>query len=307
MEGLEMSAKFTVGFVGIGKMGAPMVACLAAAGWPVRIYDVIGAASAPFAGREGVTVAATPAEAAAGAALVITMLPNGKIVRDAVLGPDESGRGGLAEAMAPGAVLTDMSTSYPLETKALGEALAGTGIELVDAPVSGGVWRAELGKLTIIAGGAAEAIDRIEPALSAMGTVYRTGPLGSGHAMKVLNNYLSASGLAAACEAVLIGRRFGLDADVMADIFNVSTGKNNATEVKLKQQVNNAKYGSGFTMGLMVKDLALAAALAGDMGIEAKGLAACAALYAEAVAELGQGADHTEIMRLIEQTETGSD
>jgi 3-hydroxyisobutyrate dehydrogenase len=300
MEGLEMSGRFTVGFVGIGKMGAPMVACLAEAGWPVQIYDLDPAATAPFAGRAGVTVAATPAEAAAGAALVVTMLPDGKAVRAAV-----TGQGGLAEAMAPGAVLTDMSTSYPLETKALAEALAGTGIELVDAPVSGGVWRAELGKLTIMAGGEPAVIDRIEPALSAMGTVYRTGPLGSGHAMKVLNNYLSASGLAAACEAVLIGRRFGLDPDVMADVFNVSTGRNNATEVKLKQQVNNRNYGSGFTMGLMAKDLALASALAGDMGVEAEGLTACAALYAEAVAALGAGADHTEVMRLIEKAEAG--
>jgi len=290
-----MGGSFEVGFVGIGRMGAPMVECLVKAGWRVRVYDLRAEVLAPFAGREGVAVAASPAEAAQGAGLVITMLPDGKAVRAAV-----TGQGGLAEAMAPGAVLADMSTSYPLETTALGEELAGRGIPMVDAPVSGGVWRAELGKLTIMAGGEAEAVDRIAPALSAMGTVYRTGPLGSGHAMKVLNNYLSASGLAAACEAVLIGRRFGLDPDVMADVFNVSTGKNNATEVKLKQQINSGKFAAGFTMGLMAKDLSLAAALARDMGVEAEGLADCAALYARAVERLGAGADHTEVMRLIE-------
>ncbi|MCH8168533.1 MAG: NAD(P)-dependent oxidoreductase [Proteobacteria bacterium] len=290
-----MSGRFTVGFIGIGMMGAPMAACLAAAGWPLRIFDPRAEALAPFAGREGVTLAASLAEAAAGAALVITMLPDGKIVRAAVLGPE-----GLAGALAPGAVLADMSTSYPLETKALSEALAGTGIGLVDAPVSGGVGRAERGKLTIMAGGEGAVIERIEGALSALGTVYRTGPLGSGHAMKVLNNYLSASGLAAACEAVLIGRRFGLDPDLMADVFNVSTGRSNATEVKLKQQVNNGKYAAGFTMELMSKDLRMAAALAGDLGVEAKGLAACAELYARALEVLGGKADHTEIMKLIE-------
>ncbi len=173
-----MSGTFTVGFAGIGMMGAPMVACLAAAGWAVRIHDPRAEALAPFAGREGVTLAASLAEAAAGADLVITMLPDGKIVREAVLGP-----GGLAGAMAPGAVLADMSTSYPLETTALAGDLEGTGINMVDAPVSGGVWRAELGKLTIMAGGEGPVIDRIEPALGAMGTVYRTGVLGSGHAM----------------------------------------------------------------------------------------------------------------------------
>jgi 3-hydroxyisobutyrate dehydrogenase len=290
-----MSGTFSVGFIGIGMMGAPMVACLAAAGWAVRIFDPRPEALAPFAGRQGVTLAGSLAEAAAGAGLVITMLPDGKIVHEAVLGPD-----GLASAMAPGAVLADMSTSYPLETTALAGDLAGTGIHLVDAPVSGGVRRAELGTLTIMAGGEGPVIESIAPALGAMGTVYRTGALGSGHAMKLLNNYLSASGLAAACEAVLIGRRFGLDPDLMADVFNVSTGRNNATEVKLKQQVNNGKYDAGFTMGLMSKDLRMAHALAGDMEVDAPGLAACAELYARAVAELGGNADHTEVMKVIE-------
>ena len=289
-----MSERFTIGFVGIGRMGSPMVECLLAAGWPVRLFDLRPKALAPFAGRAGATVARSLEELAEGAELVITMLPDGKAVRAAVMG-----EGGLAGAMREGAVLADMSTSYPLETTGLGKDLAGTGIALVDAPVSGGVWRAELGKLTIMAGGEAAALDRIEPALGAMGTVYRTGPLGSGHAMKVLNNYLSASGLAAACEAVLIGRRFGLDPDLMADVFNVSTGRNNATEVKLKQHVNSGKYASGFAMGLMAKDLALAAALAHDLGATAPGLDACAELYAKAVQAFGEGSDHTEVMRLL--------
>lgn len=293
-----MSGNLTIGFVGIGRMGVPMSACLAAAGWPVQIHDRRPEAVAPLTGREGITVADSLAEAAEGADLVITMLPDGKAVREAVLG-----EGGLAFAMARGAVLADMSTSYPLETTRLSEELAGRGIRMVDAPVSGGVWRAELGKLTIMAGGEAAVVGRIEPALAAMGTVYRTGPLGSGHAMKVLNNYLSASGLAAACEAVLIGRRFGLDPDVMADVFNVSTGRNNATEVKLKQQINNGKFAAGFSMGLMAKDLALAASLARDMKVEAAGLAACAELYARAVERLGGEADHTEVMRVIEAGE----
>lgn len=290
-----MSGRFTIGFVGIGRMGAPMAECLIGAGWPVRVFDLRAEVLAPFEGREGVTVAGSLAEAAEGAGLVITMLPDGRAVRAAV-----TGEGGLAGAMPEGAVLADMSTSYPLETTGLAQDLAGSGILQADAPVSGGVWRAELGQLTIMAGGEAAALDRIEPALSAMGKVYRTGPLGSGHAMKVLNNYLSASGLAAACEAVLIGRRFGLDPDLMADVFNVSTGRNNATEVKLKQHVNSGRYASGFAMDLMAKDLKMAAALAGDMGVEAEGLAACAELYAKAVEALGDGADHTEIMRLIE-------
>lgn len=279
-----------IGFVGIGKMGRPMVLRLAEAGHQVTAYDVSQEAVAGVAGEHGVVAAPTLADAARGAAMVVTMLPNGAIVREAAAG--------LAPALDEGAVLVDMSTSYPLETTALREALpAHAG--LVDAPVSGGVWRAEIGTLTIMAGGPAEDIDRVEEALSAMGNVMRCGQLGAGHAMKLLNNYLSASGLAAACEAVLVGRAFGLDPDLMADVFNGSTGRNNATEVKLKQHVNNEKFASGFTMGLMAKDLTLARRLAGDMQVDAAGLEAAQALYARAVGTLGEGADHTEILKVL--------
>lgn len=280
-----------VGFVGIGMMGKPMVLNLGAKGHAVTVYDQSQEAVATVAGTEGVTVAPTLADAVRDAEVVITMLPNGQIVRKVAEA--------AAEHMADGAVLVDMSTSYPLETTELRKALPDR-IALVDAPVSGGVRRAVSGTLTIITGGAAADIDRAEPVLSAMGNVQRTGALGSGHAMKVLNNYLSASGLAAACEAVLVGQKFGLDPDVMADVFNTSTGKNNATEVKLKQQVNNRSFAAGFTMELMAKDLALAARLAKDMEVGAEGLDACATLFRRAVEELGPAEDHTAIMKLIE-------
>jgi 3-hydroxyisobutyrate dehydrogenase len=200
--------------------------------------------------------------------------------------------------MEDGAVLVDMSTSYPLETKALREAVPDR-LGLVDAPVSGGVWRAELGTLTIITGGEDADVAKVADALDAMGDVVRTGGLGSGHAMKLLNNYLSASGLAAASEAVLIGRKFGLDPDVMADVFNNSTGMNNATKVKLKQHINNEAFASGFTMGLMAKDLTLGRQLAADLGVGAEGLVAMQALFARAAEELGGDADHTEVFRTL--------
>ncbi len=118
--------------------------------------------------------------------------------------------------------------------------------------------------------------------------------------MKLLNNYLSASGLAAASEAVLIGRKFGLDPDVMADVFNNSTGMNNATKVKLKQHINNGAFATGFTMGLMAKDLTLGRQLAGDLEVTAQGLAACQDLFAKALEQLGADADHTEVFKVID-------
>jgi 3-hydroxyisobutyrate dehydrogenase len=279
-----------IGFVGIGKMGKPMVLRLAGAGHEVSVHDRSQEAIAAVAGTDGIAAAPTPADAARGAEMVVTMLPNGNIVREVATE--------LAPALGDGAVLVDMSTSYPLETTALRKMLP-SHAGLVDAPVSGGVWRAEIGTLTIMAGGRADEVDRVAPALAALGSVIRTGALGSGHAMKLLNNYLSASGLAAACEAVLIGRAFGLDPDLMADVFNVSTGRNNATEVKLKQHVNSGRFAAGFAMGLMAKDLTLARKLAGDMGVDAKGLDACQELYARAVEMFGEGADHTEVIKLL--------
>lgn len=279
-----------IGFIGVGKMGAPMALRLAGAGHRVRIYDTSQEAVAGLAGTEGIVAAPTLADAVRDAEMVVTMLPDGKAVRATT----EQ----LVGDMAEGAVLVDMSTSYPLETTVLRRVVP-EGIGLVDAPVSGGVWRAELGTLTIIAGGEASDVDKVIGALEAMGTVVRTGPLGSGHAMKLLNNYLSASGLAAASEAVLIGRKFGLDPDVMADVFNGSTGMNNATKVKLKQHINNEAFATGFTMGLMSKDLTLGRQLAGDLGVTAEGLTACQELFSRSLEELGSAADHTEVFRTI--------
>ena len=274
-----------VGIIGIGKMGRPMALRLAVEGHEVIAYD---AAPGAAAGLEGVSEGALADVAACPA--IITMLPNGGIVRSVA--------NQIAPMMAEGSVLIDMSSSYPFETLDLRKALPDA-ISLIDAPVSGGVWRAEIGTLTIIAGGDAADLDLVTPMLEAMGKVTRTGALGSGHAMKLLNNYLSAAGLAAACEAVTVGKAFGLDPDVMADVFNGSTGKNNATEVKLKQHVNSEAYGTGFSMGLMAKDLALGARLTGDLGLEADGLMAMKDLFAKGVEAFGGDADHTEIAKLL--------
>ena len=286
-----------VAFIGLGKMGAPMAAHLAAAGWTVRAYDVSAAAIGTFAqGRPDVVRATSPAEAADGAEVVITMLPDGKVVRQTVL------EGGVAAALRRGAIVIDMSSSSPVDTQRLGAELAQRGIALVDAPVSGGVRRAQEGKLAIMAGGDAELVRRCQPVLSAMGSpIYETGPLGTGHAMKALNNFVSASGLVAACEAIIVGRRFGLDPEKMVDILNASTGRNNSTEVKAKQFILSGTFASGFSLALMAKDLRTASDLAEHLGIEAPMSRAASELWAAASASLGATADHTEIFRFVEE------
>lgn len=280
-----------IGFVGVGKMGAPMALRLAGAGHDVRIYDTSQEAVAALAGTANITAAPTLADMARGATVVITMLPDGTIVREVA----EQ----LGVLMDDGAVLVDMSTAYPPQTVDLRKAFPDR-LKLVDAPVSGGVWRAELGTLTIMAGGEPDLLGEIADAMAPMGEVVRCGGLGAGHAMKLLNNYLSAAGLAAASEAVLIGRRFGLDPDLMADVFNASTGMNNATKVKLKQHINNQRFGTGFTMALMLKDLTLGESMAQDLGVPAEGLAAAKALFARAVDTLGGNEDHSALIKILD-------
>jgi 3-hydroxyisobutyrate dehydrogenase len=267
----------TVAFIGLGQMGRPMSAHLEKAGFTVRSYDLKGSGNC-----------ASAAEAARGADVFLTMLPDGRAVREAV----------LAAGLPGGMLVLDMSSSDPVGTRALGEELAARSVSLVDAPVSGGVKRALDASLAIMAGGEAALIERVRPLLEKMGSkIFLTGPLGSGHAMKALNNYVSAAGLAATCEALAAGARFGLDPAVMTDILNSSSGRTNTSEVKVKAFMLNGAFNSGFSTALMVKDVATAVSLAEAMGFEAPLAHRCVELWKDAAAHLGGGADHTEYYR----------
>jgi 3-hydroxyisobutyrate dehydrogenase len=282
-----------IGFVGIGNMGAPMVRCLTKAGHDVIIYDVDHArAKALAADQPNVTIAPSLKAVAAAAPIVITMLPDSKIVRRAVLGD----RDALSAGLTPGALIIDMSSSFAPDTLTLGKDLATHGASLIDAPVSGGVGKAVSGTLAIMAGGADADITRATPVLSAMGAVHRTGKLGSGHALKALNNYVSAAGLIATCEALLIGKSFGLDPSTAIKVINASTGRNNTTENKADRYLVPERYDSGFALALMHKDVGMAHALANQMGIAAEELAFVTSYLQRAAATLGPEADHTAVM-----------
>lgn len=276
-------------------MGLPMARRCIAAGFEVRGADPSPAAREALAAAGGKAFA-TGQEAARGASTLITMLPDSKIVHEAVLGMN-----GVASILAKGALIIDMSSSVPVDTQGLGKALAELGIGLIDAPVSGGVRRAVDGTLSIMAGGDADLVERARPLLQAMAkSVFATGPVGSGHAMKALNNYVSAAGLVAACEALLIGRRFGLAPDTIIDVLNASTGKNNSTDVKMKQFVISESFASGFSLALMAKDLRIAADLSKIVGVDPSNAETIAKLWESAKESLDKGADHTAIYRFIE-------
>lgn len=281
-----------VAFIGLGAMGFPMAARLIDAGFIIHGADTSITALDMFAQRGG-KIFATARDACQGVSTVITMLPTGAIVRDVLLGA-----AGVSPVLGADALVIDMSSSAPMGTRALADDLASFGIALIDAPVSGGVRRAADGSLAIMAGGDVRQIARARPLFEAMGkSIFETGSVGSGHAVKALNNYVSAAGLQAACEAAIIAEKFGIDGNVLIDVMNASTGRNNSTEVKMKPFILSGTFASGFSMALMAKDLQTAAGLASELGVNATVAQDTAELWSEASTALGAEADHTEIYR----------
>lgn len=238
-----------VGFIGLGNMGAPMAANLARAGHQVTGFDT---AARP----EGLALAASAAEAAAGADVVITMLPNGAILR-AVAAQ-------VIPAMAPGAVLCDCSTVDVDSARAVAAQAAAAGLVALDAPVSGGVGGAAAGTLTFMVGGPAEAFDRVKPLFDVMGQkAVHCGAAGAGQAAKICNNMILGVTMIATCEAFALADKLGLDRQKMFDVVSTSSGYSwtmnaytPAPGVGAKSPADNG-YRPGFAAELMLKDLGL--------------------------------------------------
>jgi 3-hydroxyisobutyrate dehydrogenase len=281
-----------VGFIGIGNMGWPMAGHIARAGHALMVYDLDAGKSARFAREHGCQAARDLAELAENE-ITITMLPTGQIVREVIL---EAQNGAFAKALRPGTIVIDMSSSEPVGTRELGKVLERSGVVLIDAPVSGAVPRAKTGTLAIMIGGNDKvAIEHAKPLLLAMGKqLFETGPLGTGHAMKALNNYIAAAGYTAVAEALLIGQRFGLDQERMVDILNASTGRNFSTEFMVKEQVLGGKFATGFALGLMAKDVRIAADLGEAVGLDAPLSRLIRSRWAEARDRLGATRDTSE-------------
>ena len=285
-----MSIK-TVGFIGIGNMGRPMAANLVKGGYQVVVYD-LDAKRAQLAAKDiGAKAAATLAELGAQVDAIVTMLPTGKEVRAVLL---ETEGGALAANLPKGAIVMDMSSADPVGTRQLYADLAKRGLVVVDAPVSGGVPRATDGSLAIMIGGDPEAVEQARPLLAKMGTrLFDVGGPGNGHAMKALNNFVAGTGFIAVAEAVLVGKKFGLDPAVMIDIMNVSTGKNFNTENVVKQHVISRQFASGFALGLLAKDVGIAADLAKAIDVDSPLTRLSSALLGEARDKVGAEKDHT--------------
>jgi 3-hydroxyisobutyrate dehydrogenase len=302
---IEAMSDLTIGFVGLGNMGWPMAANLHAAGFALVVRDIDTARQDAFAaqhsgaqhsgaGHPGTrapgTVAATAPEAFAAADIVVTMLPNGAIVHHALLD------WGIAAALPEGALVVEMSSSDPADTLKLGTDLAQHDVALLDAPVSGGVARAVTGELSLMVGGGDEDVARAQPVLRVLGDParqFRTGGLGSGHAMKALNNVIAAATTAITAEALVAGVRFGLDPATMLDVINSSTGKSFVSGI-FASEVITGRYGTGFATGLLAKDVRIAASVAAAAGVDAPAITLTVARWAEALAALGPAADQSK-------------
>lgn len=285
-------------FVGLGAMGSPMARRVAHGGVCQRLYvaDVDPGRVAAISEECGAIPASQIAEYGS-IDIVIIMLPDSASVESVVLGSE-----GLLTVLHPGSTIVDMGSSDPRRTVELAGEAAKAGVTLLDAPVSGGVERAGKGDLAIMLGGSDEAVAIVEPLFSLLGsTITRTGPVGSGHAMKALNNMLSAVGLLAASEVMAVGIRFGLDPRIMLEVLNNSTGQNHATQNKFARFVLSRQFNSGFSMKLMVKDLTIAMELAKDIEGGAQIISLCWLSWSKALRHLGPGSDHTEIARYVEE------
>ena len=268
----------TVAFIGLGVMGKLMAANLAKK-YKVRSYDLNGSGNCR-----------TARAAAEGSEVLITMVPNGNDVRDAVLD--------ALPGLKRGAVVVDMSSSDPAGTLALGKVLKANRIAMVDAPVSGARFKAKDGTLAIMVGGEKPAVNKVMPVLQTMGTeIFYCGKLGAGHAVKALNNYLGAAGTLAGFEALLIAQRFGLDPKPMIAAINASTGRNSTTVRKIPQDILTGAYASGFKLSLMAKDVGIAAELARGLRVNTPFLKETLKHWRAAQKQLSRNADHTEIYK----------
>jgi 3-hydroxyisobutyrate dehydrogenase len=294
----------TIGFIGLGNMGAPMAANLVKAGHRVSGFDIVPGRAEVLAAKGG-RAAATAAEAAAAGEIVITMLPAGPQVRYVYLGED-----GLLAHARKDALLIDCSTIDVEAARAVAAAAAEAGFDMLDAPVSGGVSGAEAATLTFMVGGEEAVFARAGPILAAMGrTIVHAGPAGNGQAAKICNNMILGVSMLAVCEAFSLAERLGLAAQTLFDISAKSSGQCWALTSycpvpgPVPGSPANRGYAPGFTAAMMLKDLRLAQQAAGASAAPTPLGAAAANLYQLFVDEGAGGLDFSAIYRFIRKPE----
>jgi 3-hydroxyisobutyrate dehydrogenase len=285
-----------VGFLGLGAIGAPMAAHLASR-CQLTVYNRTAARSVDFARRHAATVAATPRDVARGADVVITCLPTSREVETLLEGSD-----GILAGLPRGALFLDCTSGDPASSRRIASRLAGQEVAFADAPVSGGTNGAEAGTLTIMVGGEPDTFRRALPILSAFGSrIEHMGPVGTGHAMKAVNNALLAVNILAVGEGLAALVKAGVAARTAVDVLNASSGRSFVSESLVPERVLTGQWPRTFRLALLDKDVGIARSLLEDVGVPGPMLGLAGQLFARARAALGDQADYIEAIRWIEQ------
>src|SRR5438132_14023861 len=281
----------TIGFIGIGRMGRPMADHLVAGGHTLVVHDAKREAAQLLLAR-GAVLAASAADVARRATTIITIVPSAREVE------------ALVSEMRPHLtrehLLIDMTSADPSSTRRLAKEIDARGARMIDAPVSGGVGGAERATLSIMVGGEAADVERARPLLQLMGkNIFHVGGVGTGHAMKIVNNVLSAACLTATAEAIVVGMRAGIEPVRAAEIISVSSGRSDATTRKFPEFILPGGFNSGFLMALMDKDLRGFMKLCDEVGYRPQVTAAAVQWFRKAMEGPLAAGDHVEVVKLI--------
>ncbi len=284
-----------IGFVGLGRMGGPMAGRLLDAGYKLSVYDTQSETMAPL-GARGVHLAKSPADVASSSDIVLASLPTPDIVKAVALGAHGIIEGTRAR------ILVDLSTTGPGAAKIIAEGLKAKNITLVDAPVSGGIRGAVGGTLAVMVSCPKPTFETVEPILKNFGKLFYTGEKpGLAQIAKLANNLMAAAAVVITSEAVAMGVKGGLDARVLIDIINASSGRNSASEDKFPRAVLPGTFDFGFTTGLSYKDVRLCIDEAEAMGVPMVCGAVVRQMLAITNAKYGASSDFTSIAKVLEE------
>jgi 3-hydroxyisobutyrate dehydrogenase len=286
-----------IAFLGLGAIGRPMAARVAGSGLPLTVWNRTASRAADFAKEFGAKHAATPADAARQADVVLTCMPTSQDVASLLDGPD-----GLLAGLGDGATLIDCTSGDPSTSRKIRDALAEKNVGYIDAPVSGGTTGAEKGTLTIMVGGDAAVLERARPVLETFGQkIVHCGDVGAGDAVKAVNNAFLATHILAAAEGLAALVKMGVDPKVALDVINASSGRSNASMNLIPERVITRKFPRTFRLALLEKDVGIAAEVARDTRVPAPILQLTADLFRIARSEFGEIADHVEAVKMVEK------
>lgn len=290
-------SNFHISFLGLGAIGAPMAAHVAAK-YPTTVWNRTESRSRAFleANPDTVAVAESPARVAESADILITCMPTSAEVEELLFGESAA-----AQSLSEGDIVVDCTSGDPTTSRRIADRLTKQGVAFVDAPVSGGVSGALEGKLTVMCGGDEEVVDRIRPVLETFGSkIVHCGPVGCGHALKAVNNALLALHIWSTAEGLIMLQKLGVEAEIALEVINASSGRSNASMNLFPERVLDRSFPNTFRLALLDKDARIAADIAKEAGVPAETIALASRLFTRAHDILGNDADHVEAVKVLE-------